>query len=171
MDFFELVEKRRSVRSFTDADVEEEKLQKIIDAAIASPSAGNLQAYKIFVVRDKERRRLLSEAALSQEFINEAPVSLVFFADKARSASRYGARGASLYAVQDATIACTFAMLAATELGLGSVWVGAFDDSEVSRVCGAEKDLVPVAILPIGYPSETPRKTLRAGRERLVKTL
>jgi nitroreductase len=83
------------------------------------------------------------------------------------AAAKYQERGARLYAIQDATIACAFAMLAATALGLGTVWVGAFDDAAVQRVLGCHA-LLPVAILPIGYPAEEPEPTPRRSLADLV---
>jgi nitroreductase len=126
-----------------------------------------LQAYEIFLVRDERKKEALADAALGQEFVAEAPVVLVFCANPSRSARRYGSRGRDLYSIQDATIACTFAMLAATSLGLGSCWVGAFDDEEVKRILGI-KDLKPIAILPIGYPAQRPFPTSRRSLKDLV---
>lgn len=100
--------------------------------------------------------------ASGQAFIREAPVVLVFFALPLGSMKKYGSRGNDLYCIQDATIACTYAQLAATDLGLGSCWVGAFDDYEVRKYLKADWSWKPVAILPIGYPTQTdltsPRK-------------
>lgn len=103
----------------------------------------------------------LAGAAGNQECVAAAPPALVFCAHPARSAPRYGERGKHLHALQDATIACTFAVLAATALGLGSVWVGAFDEDAVARVITAPKTVIPVAILPIGYAAEKPASTPR----------
>jgi nitroreductase len=168
MDFFEATNERRSVRAFKATPVEETKLQQILEAANRAPSAGNLQAFEIYVVRRPDLRQELARAALSQEFIAQAPLSLVFCAHPARSAPRYRMRGVSLYALQDATIACTFAMLAATALGLGSVWVGAFDEKSVRRVIGVDDGLRPVAILPLGYADERPGASSRRGLDALV---
>jgi len=168
MDFFELIEARRSVRLYSPAQVEEHKLEAILKAANRAPSAGNLQAYEIYLLRDRAVRLAVARAALDQWFISEAPVALVFCANPERSASRYGRRGVRLYSIQDATIACTFAMLAATALGLSTVWVGAFDDDGVRRAIGAPEGHQPVAILPIGYPSEQPAPTPRRALEDLV---
>ena len=168
MDFFELIRARRSVRAYRSEPVEEEKLRKILEAANLAPSAGNLQAYEIYLVRDRKVRLALARAALDQSFISEAPVALVFCAHPERSAIKYGRRGVRLYALQDATIACTFAMLAAAELGLATVWVGAFDDEGVRRAIGAPEAHQPVAILPIGYPTEQPAPAPRRSLEDLV---
>ncbi|MEM3555879.1 MAG: nitroreductase family protein [Candidatus Micrarchaeia archaeon] len=168
MEFFEVLKNRHSVRKFKDMPVEEEKLQKILEAANSAPSAGDLQAYEIVVVRDKERKNKLVSAAYEQEFIAKAPVVLVFVAHPERSSRRYGRRGAELYCIQDATIATAYAQLAATALGLSCVWVGAFDEKEVAKVINAKENLKPVSMLPIGYADEQPRATPRRGVEELV---
>jgi nitroreductase len=167
VELFEAIRKRRSVRAFAPRPVEEEKVQQVLAAANAAPSAGNLQGYRIYRFNGPAERGALARAAWGQQFVAEAPVALVFCADPARSAAKYHERGARLYAVQDATIACTFAMLAATALGLGTVWVGAFDDDAVSAVVG-RTDLPPVAILPLGYPGEEPEPAPRRALADLV---
>lgn len=168
MEFFKVLRRRHSVRRYLDRGVEEEKLEKILGAANSAPSAGDLQAYEIVVVRDEEKRRALADAALGQEFIAQAPVVLVFLINPSRTKWRYGLRGVHLYCIQDATIAASYAQLAATALGLGSVWVGAFDSSRVSEIIGARGELTPVAILAIGYPGEEPEKTPRRPLSDLV---
>jgi len=155
------------VRAFTPQAVEAEKVTQVLAAANAAPSAGNLQGYEIFRFTREEERTALARAALDQLFIGQAPVVLVFCANQARSAAKYRERGVKLYAIQDATIACAFAMLAATALGLGTVWVGAFHDDRVRRVLGRH-DLLPVAILAIGYTAEEPEPTPRRSLTDLV---
>jgi nitroreductase len=171
MEFLNLIAARRSIRSFTPQPVEEAKLRVILEAARRAPSAGNLQGYEILLVRDLPRRQALVKAALGQEFLAHAPVVLAFLADPHRSAAKYRRRGASMYCLQDASIACAFAHLAAVDLGLGSVWVGAFDDTAVMQALDVRPDLWPVALLPIGYPAETPGPTGRRPIEELVKEL
>ena len=168
MEFFEVVKQRHCIPAFDSRALEPEKLQKILKAANAAPSAGNLQAYEIYLVRKASLLAALAVAAGNQECVAAAPLALVFCANPARSAPRYGDRGKRLYARQDATIACTFAMLAATALGLGSVWVGAFDDEAVGRVINVPEGLIPVAILPLGYPAEKPEMTPRRRLDTLV---
>lgn len=161
MDLFEVIEQRQSIRLYKAAPIEDEKVLAILEAANRAPSAGNLQAYEIFAIHEKSLKKELARAAYDQEFIAQAPVVLVFCTNPARSSWRYQKRGKKLYCVQDATIACTFAMLAATALGLGSVWVGAFDEDNVHSIIGAEIGLMPVAILPIGYADERPARRPR----------
>ena len=171
MDYFEVVNRRRSIRAFEATPVEEPKLQRILEAANRAPSAGNLQAYEIYVVKRPGLRRRLAQAALDQEFVAQAPVALVFCTHPARSEWRYRARGASLYALQDATIACTFAMLAATALGLGSVWVGAFNEEGVRQAIGVDMNLRPVAILALGHAAEAPGASRRRSLSDLAHEL
>ena len=157
MEFFETLKARHSVRAYADTPVEEEKLEQILDTVNKAPSAGKLQAFEIYVVTRAEHRTELVVAASGQDFLAQAPKVLVFCAHPARSAESYGQRGISLYSVQDATIACTYAMLAAAALGLSTVWVGAFDEDEVRRIINAPEVHRPVAMLPIGYAAEEPR--------------
>jgi len=168
MDFFALVDERKSVRAFDDRAFEPEKLQHLLQAVNRAPSAGNLQAYEILLVRDAARKRALVSAAQDQEYLAQAPVVLVFCAHPARAATKYGGRGEALYAIQDATIACTFAMLAAAELGLASVWIGAFEEQAVAATLNLPTGWRPVAMLPIGYAAQTPDRTPRRKLEDLV---
>lgn len=168
MNFFELIESRRSVRAYSPAPIEPEKLHAVLEAANRAPSAGNLQAYEMYLVRDPAVRRSLARAALDQFFLAQAPVVLVFCTHARRSAERYGRRGVELYALQDATVACTFAMLAAAAQGLGTVWVGAFDEEAVRRAIGAPEAHRPVAMLPVGYPAEQPPATSRRPLAELI---
>ncbi len=161
MDFAELIEERHSIRAFEDREVERDKLDAVLQAARRAPTAGNLQAYRVAVVRSPALRRTLARAALEQEFIAQAPVVLVFLADAPASATKYGRRGETLYAVQDATIACAYAQLAACDAGLGSCWVGAFHEDQVRTALGAARHLRPVALLPLGYASQVPEITPR----------
>ena len=168
MEFTEVLTKRRSVRSYKPQPVEENKLRRIFEAANMAPSAGNLQAYEVRVVRDPAKRNALAEAANGQGFIADSPVSLVFCADPARSAEKYGKRGSDLYSVQDATIAATFAMLAAVDLSLATVWVGDFDEKKVQQVLGV-KLIRPVAIFSLGYAAEQPPPSPRRPIEEIFQ--
>jgi nitroreductase len=168
MDFFALISERHSIRAFAATPVSEDLLQRILLAANAAPSAGNCQAYEIHVVQKAEHRKALAAAAYWQAYVAAAPLALVFSANPAHNDARYRDRGQRLYAIQDATIACAFAMLAATALGLATVWVGAFRDDQVRQVIKASPTLQPVAILPVGYAAESPEQTPRRSLEDLV---
>jgi len=168
MDFFTVIDTRRSMRKYTDEPIEEEKLQKILESANKAPSAGNLQGYEIYIVRTIEQRKALVKAAWDQEFLAEAPVVLIFCANPERVVEKYQERGIDLYCVQDATIACVFSMLAAKALGLDTVWVGAFVEESVRKAVRIPDNLRPVSILPIGYAGKEPRIRPRRELQDLV---
>ena len=169
MEFFEVVKNRHSVRDFKDKEIEKEKLEKLLYVANSAPSAGNLQAYQIFLVRKSAQKTALANAAYGQDYIAQAPVSLIFCADPLRSASKYGKRGSELYSIQDTTISAAYVHLAAVDLGLGSVIVGAFNEKAVSKILNLPDMLRPIIILPIGYPNEKPEITPRRKITDLVK--
>lgn len=163
MDFWETVAARHSVREFDPAQpVPEEWIQRLLEAAIAAPSAGNRQPWHFVVVRNAPARTCLAAAAYGQTFVANAPVVIVVCAEPERSAARYGYRGKMLYCLQDTAAAAAYLLLAATALGLGACWVGAFDETEVARCLDLSPALRPVALIPIGFP-------VRPGRARRVR--
>lgn len=171
-DFFETVRHRHSIRKYqANAPIEAEKLHAVLEMACAAPSAGDLQSYRIFAISREELRGRLAAAADDQRFISQAPVSLVFCADTGRSAQRYGDRGKTLYAVQDATIAATYAQLAIVAAGMGSTWVGDFNEREVAKLLELPGDVIPIAIISLGYPAELPEPTGRRRMDEVVTYL
>lgn len=171
MDFFTTLQSRYSVRDFSPEPIPEDFLNKILRSTNQAPSAGNLQAYEVYVVDKPEHKDAIVKASYDQEFIGQAPVVLVFCSNPGRSKWKYGERGVKLYSIQDATIACTFAMLSATALGLGSVWIGAFDPVSVQKVLGIPEENIPVAILPIGYEAGVVERRKRRLLDDLVHYL
>lgn len=169
MQFFEAIDRRQSIRSYRATDIEQSKIDAVLAAARLAPSAGDLQAYVIVIVKEPATKTRLGEAALGQDFIGDAPVVLVFLADARRSESKYGERGATLFCVQDATIAAAYAQLAAAAQDLGSCWVGAFGEARVADVLGAPAHLRPVALMPIGYPAEAPPRPRRRPLSELLQ--
>lgn len=168
-DFFETVRHRHSIRRFqAERPVEAEKLHAILEMAATAPSAGDVQPYRIEVVASDEARAALSSAAPAEGFIAEAPVSLVFVAEPARSEAKFGERGAELYAIQDTTIAAAYAQLAIVAAGMGSTWVGHFDEAAVRGALGIEAGLKPLAILSLGYPAEFPEPSPRRPLAEMV---
>lgn len=171
MSFFDLVSSRHSIRTFQDKKLPDDIIEKIVNAATRAASAGNLQSYQIFIIAKKDAKTRLAEAAHGQDFISNASVVFVFCADTEASAQDYGKRGQELYCIQDATIACTYAQLASHALGLGSVWVGSFDESKVSGVLGLRSTLRPVAMLVVGFAAEEPEITPRKPLDKMVHKL
>lgn len=143
--------RRRSVRKFSEKEIKDKDLEKILEAAESAPSAGDLKARKIFVVKNRGLKEKIVQATLKQNFILDAPVVLVFIALPSISAIKYGLRGRNLYSIQDATISASFAWLQAVTLRIDSCWVGAFNDSEIKKIFKLKGDEQPIAILPFGY--------------------
>lgn len=167
MDLFETMMTRRSVRAFLGDPLPPESLDRLLEMVNIAPSAGDLQAYEVYLVQDRGVKEALVHAAFDQVFIEQAPAVLVFCANPARS-RRYGERGSSLYAIQDATIAAAYAQLAATALGLATVWVGAFDEDKATLALRLPAGQRPLVILPVGKPAESPAAKPRRSINELV---
>lgn len=160
----EAIEERRSVREFKPDPIPESVVSRIIDCGLKAPSAGNIQPWQFWVVKRPSIRSALAEAAFGQNFIERAPVVIVVLAEPARSATRYGYRGSDLYCIQDTAAAVQNMMLAALAYGIGSCWVGAFDEKKVSEALDLSERFRPVALVPMGYPAETRARRPRSQR-------
>jgi nitroreductase len=156
MDVFDAIRNRRSIRSYEEGAVTEGQIETLIEAASCAPSAGNIQPWEFVVVRDSQIKMRLSAAALEQVFIEEASVVIVVCANEARSRQGYGSRGANLYCIQDTAAATENLLLAAHALGLGTCWIGAFREDAARSALNVPSHLRPVAIIPVGIPSESP---------------
>ncbi|MBD3319032.1 nitroreductase family protein [Candidatus Woesearchaeota archaeon] len=150
MDLYRVIEKRRSVRAFMPDEIEFDKIANIIEAARHAPSAGNLQAWKFIVIWEEKTRHAIAELCVRQEWIAQAPVLIVVCAELEAEKEFYGQRG-ELYALQSAAAATEHLLLAATKEGLGSCWVGAFQEGQVSRLLEIPDKARPTAIIALGY--------------------
>jgi len=168
MDVLEAIRGRRSIRAFKSKKVTQETVEKLLDAARCAPSAGNIQPWEFIVVRKPEIKRALAEAALDQTFIEEAPIVIVVCANENRSSQGYGIRGKTLYCIQDTAAAIQNIHLAAYSLGLGTCWIGAFREEEVGEILKIPQGIRPVAIIPVGYPAETPPPRNRRPMSQIV---
>ncbi len=160
MDVFEAIKKRYSCRNYKADLVPEEKLRKILKAARLAPSAHNAQDWKFIVVKNYKRRKEVAEAA-GQGFLAEAPIIIV---GVSLSPEHILSSGVPAYAV-DLAIAMEHIALQATEEGLGTCWIGTFNQEELKRVLNIPKGYKVVALMPLGFTAEKPgpksRKTLR----------
>jgi nitroreductase len=164
MELFEAIRTRRSVRKFSDRPVEEEKLQQVLEAARMAPSWANMQCWSFIVVKEKAAREEISELSYVESFfapkgykvnpakkaIAEAPAVIVACADPARS----GVLWDQAYYMTDLGIACENLWLAARGLGLGTVFVGVFDEQKLKAMLGIPDSIRIVGIFPVGYPLE-----------------
>ena len=142
-------------------DVEEEKISEIVKAAKWAPSAGNLQARDLILVREPKTREQLAKAAFSQMFILKAPLVFIVCANMEKSSQVYGLRG-ELYSIQDATASIQNMLLALHSLGLGCCWIGAFDSGRVREILNIPAKIRPIALMPVGYPDEEPQTPSRS---------
>jgi len=152
MEVREAIRERRSIRVFKKRPVEDEKLGRVLEAGRLAPSANNMQEWKFAVVRDEEKRKRLTVAAKNQLFVGSAPVVIAgcgTITDLRMSCGQLS------YPV-DVAIAMTQMTLQAVEEGLGTCWVCAFDEDKVKSVLGIPDEVRVVALLPLGYPDESP---------------
>ncbi|MCK5426600.1 MAG: nitroreductase family protein [Thermodesulfovibrionia bacterium] len=170
MSILDAVRERRSVREFLSKEIPESLIENLKEALVWAPSAGNLQARKFYFIFDRKKKSKLASAALNQSFIAKAPLVIVGCTDS-HIRLHYGERGVHLYTIQDVAASIMGMMLVAHEAGLGSVWVGAFHDDEVSKILELPGNLKPVALVPIGYPSSIPLAPPRVSREHAVETI
>ena len=152
-DFLDFLKSRSSVRVYEGGSLTDDEIDYILRCAGTAPSAGNLESWDVIVVRDPEVRTALAHASFDQNHVEQAGTIFVVCANYVRSMSRYGERGI-LYGLEDATIACTYMMLAVHARKLHSCWTGAFDDDEVREILDLPQHIRPVALLVVGrgYP-------------------
>jgi nitroreductase len=164
MDLFETINSRRSIRKFEERPVEPQKLKAVLEAARQAPSWANLQCWRFVVVEDAAARAKLSEWAYIEAFfaplgyksnpaqkgIAEAPVVIVACADPQKS----GNLGEQQYYMTDLGIATQNLMLAAHAQGLGTVFVGVFDEEKIRELLGIPAKMRIVGLFPLGYPRE-----------------
>lgn len=167
-DVLKIIKERRSIRKFQKKEIPKEIIDKLIEALIWAPSAGNLQSRRFYFVFNQETKEKLKKAALNQEFISLAPLVIVCCADE-KIGLHYGERGKNLYSICDVSASIENLMLLAYSEGLGSCWVGAFNEKEVSKILNLPKNLRPIAIIPVGYPAEKPSAPPRVSPEEAIK--
>jgi len=164
MDFKEVIQSRRSVRKFRAEEIEEEDLREILEAARLAPSANNLQPWKFVVVKSDKKKRLIAQAAGGQEFVGEAPVIIV-----ACATGRGGFIGGYMESWPvDVAISITHLLLAAWDRGLGTCWVGDFDEDKVKEICEIPPEVRVVALIPVGYPVKIPQAVPRRPLEKIM---
>ena len=156
MDAIECIATRRSIRRFLNVPVDQETMMTIIESGSLAPSSGNVQDWKFIIVDNKDLKKEISEHSLGQECIYNAAFLVVICSDPEVTELHYGLRGERLYTIQNCAAAAENMLLTAHSLGLGGVWVGAFDEEKVRDFLNIPKNARPQAILAFGYPSEIP---------------
>jgi len=164
MHVMEAIRERRSVRAYQDRPVPHEVLLRVLEAARLAPSAANRQLRKFVVVREPAARAALAEAANRQRFVAEAPVVIagVGLAPERKMSCDIPSDPV------DVAIALDHLSLAAVEEGLGTCWIGAFDQAQVKRLLGIPDTADVIELMTLGYPADQPRPKNRKPLEELV---
>ena len=161
MDFMNVVSRRRSIRKYRSDAVPQEDIDYILEAARLAPSWANSQCWKFIVVTDPEVKSELAKAG--NGWIARAPVIITACADS----SKPGTKGDQQYYMLDIGIAMEHLILAAADKGLGTCWIGAFDEDVAKKALGVPDNIRVVASTPLGYPDESPAPRPRKPLEEL----
>ncbi len=166
MDVFDAIKKRRSVRFYTDEAISEDKVKKLVEAAIWAPSGGNIHAWNIVILQQKgdiERVKAISPGILG------SPTALMILcADKRKAYDKGGEVGRDVVSIMDIAIATQNICLEATELGLGSCIIGSFNQDAVRELLDLPKNIAPELLVSLGYPRSTPSSPPRRRVEDTV---
>ena len=166
MRVFDAIQQRYSVRSYLSTPIEEDKLERVFEAARLAPSASNRQEWRFVVVKDHVKRQALMDAASGQKFVAEAPVVIAACAVHEGHVMRCG----QLCYPIDVAIALEHIALQAVEEGLGTCWIGAFDEPAVKKILGIPDtdDVRVVELMPLGYPADSPGPKSRLSLGEIV---
>ncbi len=165
MEFTELIARRYSVRAYKPDPVEEEKLQQILEAARLAPTAANRQPFRLIVIHTSGREAELKRI-YDRDWFVQAPLVICACAVPAEGWVR---RDGKRYTDVDVAIVMDHLVLAATNVGLGTCWIAAFDPDAAREVLGLPDDVEPIALTPLGYPADSPRPKERKPLSELVK--
>jgi len=152
LDFYKVIQTRRSVRSYKKNPIPEEVLNRVLEAARVAPSGSNLQPWKFILVKDDALKQKMVSACDNQKFVAEGPL-IVVACGKKLLFNRGGYMG-EMSMLVDVSIAFTHLILAARAEGLGTCWIGAFENDEIKRLLKVPDGYEVVAATPLGYPSE-----------------
>ncbi len=155
MEFYEVLSKRKSVRKYRSDPVPDDVLKRILEAGRSAPSAKNIQPWRFIIIKDPENKKKIAEACRGQHWIAEADVIVCGCALEKIAWGRMGGYMSS-FAV-DLAIAMDHIILAAANEGLGTCWIGAFEEKKVKELLNIPDDVRVVALTPIGYPAEEPK--------------
>ena len=164
MDFTEVIKSRRSIRKFTTEPVPEDMIHRILEAGRMSPSWANKQGVRYIVVRDSEKMGKLREA-IGQKWTKTAPVFIVVCINPRKSGKN---KNDLEYFMVDAAIGLTQLMLAATNEGLGTCWIGWFDEEAIQDILEIPKKVRVIGLTPLGFPDYTPKPQQRLALEEIV---
>jgi len=171
MDVKKAIESRRSIREYQDKEVPDNLIIELIDAARRAPSGNNAQPSRYSIVKDSRIKNKLRESEIfEQDCFYEAPVIIVCCADPAsykKRVEKWDDQN-STRAIRDLSIASSYLVLRATELGLGTCYVGWIKKEEIKTVLGIPKEYIVPYVITVGYPAEDPKPTPRKSIDEIL---
>ena len=165
MNFNELINKRYSVRAYQSDKVGDEKLQQVLNAARVAPTAANRQPIQFIVIHTAGREAELKRI-YQREWFSKAPIVICACAVPSQAWTRMDNKN---YSEVDVSIAMDHLVLAATDLGLGTCWIAAFDPAAAREALGLPNGVEPIAFAPLGYPADQPKPKKRKPLSELVR--
>ncbi len=169
MNLDQCIRTRRSVRKFTTKHLDDETIAMIVEAAQYAPSSGNVQNWRLIVMRDAKKREAITKACGKEHsWLGKAPVIIIVCSEMDEMKRLYGAKGEKMYAIQNCAAAIQNILLQAHSLGIGSCWVGEFDEKEIKAIGELEGHVEPQAIIALGYAKESPETPQRDPIEHMV---
>ncbi len=156
MSIFDCIRTRRSVRKYKERDIPWHLVVEVVQAGKYAPFAGNVFNIKFIIIKSEAKRKAIAEASVQQYWMQDAPIQIVIAGEPEKAERFYGVRGARLYTIQAAGAAIQNMLLTAHSLGLGSCWVGAFDEEEIRRICNLPEHINVQAVVTLGYSDEIP---------------
>lgn len=165
MDFLQLVRTRYSVRAYKPDPVGEDELNQVLEAARLAPTAGNTQSFQLIVIKTQGREEELRRIYDRDWFVG-APMVICACGIPGEAWIRDDKKN---YAVVDVAIVMDHLILAATDLGLGTCWVAAFNEQATREILGLPEEVEPIVFTPLGYPADQPEPKERKPLEELVR--
>ena len=166
MEFQDLIRKRFSVRGYKSETVEEEKLQRVLEAAAVAPTAANRQPFQLIVIKTAGREEELGRI-YGRDWFTQAPYVICICTTPEKAWVRK--QDSVNYAEVDAAIAMDHLILAAHDVGLGTCWIAHFDIDAAREILELPESAHPLVFTPLGYPDATPRETKRKTLDELVR--
>jgi nitroreductase len=162
---------RRSIRALKPDPLPEKDIELLLRCLEAAPSAGNLQPWFFYVVKNDALKKKLCTLSFDQPSVAQAPVVFAVCAVPEESAKQYGPAGRDFFCIQDTAAAVQNLLLAVHDMGYGAVWIGVLKEKEIAECLGLPAGQRPVALIPVGRPAETPKPFDRKGWRNVSKTI
>jgi nitroreductase len=156
MDFDECLKTRRSVKTFTDKKIKDKDINEVLDSIRYAPNSGNLQNWRLILVKDQKKKEQLKKTAFNQEWIDQAPISIVVCSDDKDVEKFYGKKSSKKFCIQNCAAGIQNMLLKAHSLGISSIWNAVSDEEKIKHLLKIPEDINIHAIISFGYSIEDP---------------